>query len=131
MKSETINRPSSAQAIIDVIYRRRAVRSYTDQPVARNIVEEILDAGRMAPSAINKQPWKFYILTNKDTIKTFSREIAKVTARTFAKQHTGDVLKVAFQFLHMLKEGELFKRPDPIFHGAPVVVFIAAARENE
>jgi len=31
----------------------------------------------------------------------------------------------------MLKAGDLFKRPDPIFHGAPVVIFITALRENE
>jgi hypothetical protein len=52
--------------------------------------------------------------------------------RTFVKSHSGsDVLKTAVQLLHMLKDGDLFKRNDPIFHGAPVVVFIAVPRENE
>lgn len=116
---------------LKTIYTRRAVRKFKDIPVDHEMVTKVLDAGRMAPSAINKQPWKFYILTNKETIKAFSGEIAKVTARTYVKDHPGDVIRTAFNFLHMLKDGDLFKRTDPIFHKAPVVIFIAAPRENE
>ena len=39
------------------IYERRAVRRYKDKPVDRKLIEQVLDAGRMAPSAMNKQPW--------------------------------------------------------------------------
>jgi len=42
--------------VIKNIYERRAVRKYTDQVVTKDIIEEIVDAGRMAPSAMNKQP---------------------------------------------------------------------------
>ncbi len=131
MEAETISEDIACSETLKTIYERRAVRRYKDTPVDHELITKILDAGRMAPSAINKQPWKFYILTGKETIKTFSREIAKVTARVFAKEHPGDVAKAAFHFLHMLKAGDLFKRPDPIFHGAPVVIFITALRENE
>ena len=128
MDTETL----SDNITLRTIYERRSVRKYKDIAIDHDRITRILDAGRMAPSAMNKQPWKFYILTGKDTIKAFSKEIAKVTARTFVKSHSGgDVIKTAIQLLHMLKEGDLFKRPDPIFHDAPVVVFIAAPRENE
>ena len=43
--------------ILKTIYSRRAVRSYKDKPVPKELIEQLLDAGRMAPSAINKQPW--------------------------------------------------------------------------
>jgi nitroreductase len=128
METETL----SDNITLRTIYDRRSVRKYKDIAIDHDTITRILDAGRMAPSAMNKQPWKFYILTGKDTIKAFSREIAKVTARTFIKDHSAsNVIKTAIQLLHMLKEGDLFKRPDPIFHDAPVVVFIAAPRENE
>ena len=45
---------------IKIIYERRAVRKYKDISVEKNLIEQIIDTGRMAPSAINKQPWKFY-----------------------------------------------------------------------
>ena len=128
METETL----SDNITLRTIYERRSVRKFKDIAIDHDTITRILDAGRMAPSAMNKQPWKFYILTGKDTIKAFSKEITKVTARTFVKSHSGsEVIKTAVQLLHMLKDGDLFKRPDPIFHGAPVVVFIAAPRENE
>ncbi|MBS1504888.1 MAG: nitroreductase [Bacteroidetes bacterium] len=132
METAAIGEEVAYSETLKTIYERRAVRKYKEIPVDHELITKVLDAGRMAPSAINRQPWKFYILTGKETIKTFSKEIAKVTARTFVKTHSGtDVLKTAIHVFHMLKEGDLFKRPDPIFHGAPVVVFIAAPRDNE
>ena len=47
---------------LKTIYERRAVRKYKDRPVEKHLVEQLLDAGRMAPSAINRQPWKFYVM---------------------------------------------------------------------
>jgi len=43
----------------DAIRARRNVRQYTDQPIAREYLERILEAGRRAPSAGNWQPWNF------------------------------------------------------------------------
>src|SRR6185503_32083 len=131
METETINEEIKGVELLRLMYERRAVRKYKGAPVDHELIQKVLDAGRMAPSAMNKQPWKFYILTGKQTIKDFSKEIAKITAKTFIKSNTGDVLKTIVQLLHMLKEGELFKRPDPIFHGAPVVIFITGPRDNE
>src|ERR1017187_10222503 len=62
---------------IKTVYERRAVRKYKDIVIERKIIEQLVDAGRMAPSAINKQSWKFYVLTNKEDIKIFSKEISK------------------------------------------------------
>ena len=41
----------------DAIRARRNVRQYTDQPIARENLERICEAGRRAPSAGNWQPW--------------------------------------------------------------------------
>jgi nitroreductase len=120
--------------ILKTIYKRRAVRKYKDKPVDRETIEILLDAGRMAPSAINKQPWKFYILTNKEEIKAFSKEIAKASAKGFLKSGIKNIVKTASSAIHFshLSHGiDFFKAEDPIFHGAPVVIFITSPKDNE
>jgi nitroreductase len=131
MKQETINHTAADQAILDVIYERRAVRKYKNQPIERNIVEEIIDAGRMAPSAINKQPWKFYVLMDKATIKSFSKEIAHVALKDFAQSGIEKIKRTANNLLHFVHDFNFDALSDPIFHGAPVVIFLTAPRDNE
>src|SRR5512137_9503 len=43
---------------------RRSVRSYKPDPVPREIIEDIVDCGRLAASAINIQPWEFVVVTD-------------------------------------------------------------------
>jgi len=49
----------------DVIEARHSVRKYTDQPVPEDALQRILEAARLAPSACNRQPWHFYVITDK------------------------------------------------------------------
>lgn len=58
----------------DAIRARRNVRDYTDQPLAREDLERIVDAGRRAPSASNWQPWDFVVVTVREQLI----ELAKV-----------------------------------------------------
>ncbi len=50
------------KSIMEVIHRRSSIRSYTDQPVDKEILETLVRAGMAAPSAMNKQPWQFIII---------------------------------------------------------------------
>ncbi len=43
------------------IYTRRSIRKYKEEPVPQFIIEQIIDAGRAAPSAKNRQPWKYLV----------------------------------------------------------------------
>jgi nitroreductase len=61
----------------DAIRARRNVRRYTDQPIARDDLERILEAGRRTPSAGNWQPWNFVIVTSREQLI----ELAKVWPR--------------------------------------------------
>lgn len=97
------------------IHERRAVRKFTSREVDPVLVEQIINAGRMAPSAMNRQGWKFHVLTNRERIKAFSVEIMKVAAKHFP-------------LAHGLKPST---REDRIFHKAPVVVFISANRKDD
>lgn len=46
---------------------RKSVRSYTDRAVEREKIEQILEAGRLSPSANNRQEWKFIVVTRPET----------------------------------------------------------------
>lgn len=131
METEIISRDVKCTETLRTIYQRRAVRKYKDMPVDDATIEKILAAGRMAPSAMNKQPWRFYILTNKETIKSFSKEIAKTTAKEVIKSGFAGIVKTVGNLLHSFHSADLINGADPIFHGAPVVVFIAAPKDNE
>jgi nitroreductase len=47
---------------LDLIKKRRSVRDYLDTPVPDELLEQILEAGRWAPSACNLQPWVFIVI---------------------------------------------------------------------
>lgn len=47
------------------IYERRSIRKYTDEPVSGQDIEEIIQAAISAPSAKNRQPWRFVVVTDK------------------------------------------------------------------
>jgi len=49
---------------IEVLKTRRSVRQYLNQPVEKEQIETIIDCARLAPTAINIQPWEFIVLTD-------------------------------------------------------------------
>jgi len=54
----------------DLIRSRESVRNYDpDRPVSKEILERILDAGRLAPSACNIQPYKFLVISSSEKLK--------------------------------------------------------------
>lgn len=118
---------------LKVIYERRAVRKFKDKAVEKELLLELLNAARMAPSAINKQPWHFYVLTNTEMIKRFSSAIIKHSKMAMLKAGLKEALH---HLLHPgsfhLKDGmDFLKAEDPIFHGAPVVIFISSEKSND
>jgi nitroreductase len=50
---------------IELLKTRRSIRAYTPQAVPREIIEDIIDCGRLAPTARNEQPWEFVVVTDK------------------------------------------------------------------
>ena len=52
--------------VFEAIKKRRSVREYLDKPVEEQKLKEILEAARLAPSASNKQEWRFVVVTDKE-----------------------------------------------------------------
>jgi nitroreductase len=48
---------------IEALKTRRSVRAYTGEPVSRKVIEDIVDCGRLAATAVNIQPWEFVVVT--------------------------------------------------------------------
>lgn len=58
----------NAPAALDVIMARTSIRSFTGDPVSKDQLETILKAGMAAPTAMNVQPWRFVVVTDKEKI---------------------------------------------------------------
>ncbi len=118
-------------ATLTTIYSRRAVRKYKNKEVDPKIIEQILDAGRMAPSAINMQPWKFYILTNKEQIMQYSKAIKLGAIKGIFKSGIKKIARAVIGALVFPAKADFTKEEDMVFHGAPVVIFITSPKDNE
>ena len=54
---------------------KRDWRSYSDRPVPEDVQRRILDAGRLAGSAVNKQPWRFVVVESEDAKQRVSQAV--------------------------------------------------------
>ena len=52
----------------EVLLKRRSVRKFTEEPVADELIEELLHAAMSGPSACNRKPWAFYVVTNEEKL---------------------------------------------------------------
>jgi nitroreductase len=50
---------------IDVIFKRRSIRKFTEQPVEKEKLVLLLQAAMAAPTAMNAQPWEFVVITEQ------------------------------------------------------------------
>ncbi|MBN2386944.1 MAG: nitroreductase family protein [Anaerolineales bacterium] len=56
---------------LEAIRTRRSIRKFTGEPVPREDLETIVDAGRLAATGSNRQPWDFIVVQEKTTIEQF------------------------------------------------------------
>ena len=68
--------------LIEAIKARRSIRKFRDDPVPDEIIDELLEAGRIAPSGSNLQPWRF-VIVKSDEVK---KKLEEVTPYRFAVQ---------------------------------------------
>ena len=56
------------EIVLDNILARTSIRSYQDRPVEQDKIEKLLHAGMAAPSAVDKRPWHFIVVTDKQVL---------------------------------------------------------------
>ena len=52
--------------VFEIIRKRRSIRLYEEKPVEQEKLNRVLEAGRLAPSADNCQPWRFIVAANNE-----------------------------------------------------------------
>ena len=67
--------------ILNLLKSRRSIRIYQDKPVPQDLLLQILEAGRWAPTGANLQPWHFIVVTDAET----RRRIGEVARFFFIK----------------------------------------------
>jgi len=58
--------------LFEVIEKRRSIRTFKPEPVAKKDLKKILEAGRLAPSSGNRQPWCFIVVRDLETKRALS-----------------------------------------------------------
>ena len=61
------------KTFLDLATSRRSVRNYQPDPVPQELIEQVLEATRWAPSGMNMQPWEFVVITDQDIRRQVSR----------------------------------------------------------
>ena len=59
---------NDGKAIVENIMTRTSIRQYTDQAISADTIETLLRAGMAAPTAVNKQPWHFVVVTDREKL---------------------------------------------------------------
>lgn len=63
--------------VLNAIHNRRSLRRYQQKPVPKSLIETVLKAGIRAPSAHNRQPWRFAVLQSLETKNKLAKAMGK------------------------------------------------------
>ncbi|MGD9308191.1 MAG: nitroreductase family protein [Desulfosarcina sp.] len=128
-------------SLVNLMASRRSCRSYSDQPVARTLLEDLVKIGITAPSGSNCQPWTFTILPDRASVDRLGRQVGdffrktnrlaeKGWLRTLLKWIGKPELDTYFHQHYATVEIGLAAwdqgQRDLLFHGASAVIVVAA-----
>jgi len=97
----------------DCIKGRRSVRAYSDEQVSKEQIEAVIEAGTWAPTGVNRQPWRFIVIENRELIKYVSEET-----------------KLALQKMMPDAAKQFQTEADVICYNAPVLILICAEADK-
>lgn len=116
--SNDLHNPRPESPVNDVfraIYARRSVRDYLPDDVPDDVIRELIRAGTYAPSAANKQPWRFVVIKDRELIKKLSDKSKELWIELEAKASKPELIALA----------NMVSRPGfNIFFNAPVLIMI-------
>lgn len=103
--------------LFEAVKNRRSVRNFTDQPVSEDDLNNILEAANDAPSARNKQPWRFIVIKNKQVSENIAVEINKKLDQINDKAQKESNQKIIEKVNH-------YRTPFTFFKRAPITVAV-------
>lgn len=69
-------------SLIPEIDQRQSIKMFADTPVPRDLLEHVLEAGRQAPSAKNRQPWRFIVIDDHEVR-------GRIQTASYGQEHVG------------------------------------------
>ena len=102
------------KGMLELIKSRQSDRKYSDKPIENEKLERVVEAGRMAPSACNAQPWKFIIVTKAELIEKIAEASSAklIGMNNFVGQAPVLIVVVREQPNFSSKVGATIKRKD-------------------
>ena len=82
-----MNDIKESDTVFDVIKKRRSIRHFDGKKIPDDLMEIILEAGRWAPSGANAQPWRFIVITKRETLEAIARNCFYAI---FKSRHVGE-----------------------------------------
>lgn len=73
IKHQDKRQNSDSSGFLKVIHSRKSVRNYTGVPVSNDDIIDLLRAGMAAPSAVDRRPWSFVAVTERETLDNLSK----------------------------------------------------------
>jgi nitroreductase len=116
--SNDLHNPRLESPMNDVlknIYSRRSVRDYLPDDVPDEVIRELIRAGTYAPSAANKQPWRFVVIKDRELMNKLSDKAKELWMELDAKASKPELIALA----------NMVSRPGfNIFFNAPLLIMI-------
>ncbi|WP_420386207.1 nitroreductase family protein [Roseivirga sp.] len=82
-----------SQKFYDWMETRRSVRDFSDQPVPREVIENIIKSASTAPSGAHKQPWTFCVVSNPELKKEIREAAEKEEYESYTKRMSEEWLE--------------------------------------
>ena len=98
-----MTRPMTGPEMLEWLRSRRSVRTFTTEPVARDVLDRIFEGAITAPSATNRQPWRFAVVRAAAMRQKIVDAVAAKTAEMkdiIAKSHHAEDFGNYGDFFH-------------------------------
>ena len=106
-------------SILDLMRSRRSVRSYRPDPIPEEQIDKIIEAGCLAPSSHNSQPWRFVVITDRAKINRMSLSVQGYLEENAETEERRKKLDERFA------DGN-----DGVFYGAPCVILVCTEKDT-
>ncbi|HID94798.1 MAG TPA: nitroreductase [Candidatus Latescibacteria bacterium] len=90
--------------VMTAIRTRRSIRSYQDRPIEEEKLDAVLEAGRLAPSASNRQEWRFVVVKDEATRQRLARA---ANNQNFVGEAPVIIVACAVETSHVMSCGQL------------------------
>ncbi len=113
--------------VIEAMKNRRSVRHYESKPLPRDVVNTIIEAGNQAPTAANRQPWRFVVVEENK----FKKKLSQIALPTYRKWLEGGLPLTNRRISYDEERRKSDREYDPVYYSAPVILFVIGTNTDD